>query len=93
MDVNGVDRLERTKAGDRAFVRNHIVGACTAMSLHQASTQPIRCQRLSCSAKEGEGIDLQNWLIVNEEQESKRRQGRISRFVNYFRAWICCILN
>ncbi len=38
MDVNGVDRLGRTKAGDRAFVRKHIVGACTAMSLRQAST-------------------------------------------------------
>jgi len=86
MDVNGVDRLRRTKAGDRAFVRNHIVGACTAMFLRQASTQPIRCQRLSCSAKEGEEIDLQNWLTFNEEQESKRRQERISRFVNYFRA-------
>lgn len=93
MDVNGVDRLGRTKAGDRAFVRNHIVGACTAMSLRQASTQPIRGQRLSCSAEEGEGTDLQNWLTVNEEQESKRGQGRISRFVNYFRAWVCCILN
>ncbi len=93
MDVNGVDRLGRTKVGDRAFVRNHIVGVCTPMSLRQASTQPLRCQRLSCSAKGGEGIDLQNWLTVNEEQESKRRQGRISRFVNYFRAWVCCILN
>ncbi len=93
MDVNGVDRLGRTKVDDRAFVRNHIVGVCTLMSLRQASTQPLRCQRLSCSAKEGEGIDLQNWLTVNEEQESKRRQEHISRFVNYFRAWVCCILN
>ncbi len=93
MDVNGVDRLGRTKADDRAFFRKHVVGACTVMSLRQASTQPIRGQRLSCSAKGDEGIDLQNWLTVNEEQESKRRQGRIWRFVNYFRAWVCCILN
>ena len=60
MNVNEVDRLERTKADDHAFVRNHIVNACMIMSLRQASTQPIRCQRLSCSAKEDEEIDLQN---------------------------------
>ena len=93
MNVNEIDRLERTKTDDRAFFRKHVVSACTIMFLRQASTQPIRGQRLSCSVEEGEGTDLQNWLTVNEEQESKRGQGRISRFVNYFRAWVCCILN
>jgi len=60
MDVNEVDRLERTKTDDRAFFCKHVVGACTIMSLRQASTQSIRGQRLSCSAKEDEEIDLQN---------------------------------
>jgi len=60
MNVNEIDRLERTKTDDHAFVHKHIMSACTIMSLRQASTQSIRDQRLSCSAKEDEEIDLQN---------------------------------
>jgi hypothetical protein len=73
MDVNGVDRLGRTKAGDRAFVRKHIVGACTAMSLRQASTQPIRGQRLSCSAKGGEGFAK---LVDRQRRTGKQAKTR-----------------
>ena len=71
MNINGVDRLGRTKAGDRAFVHNYMMNVCIPLCpcVKQARSLFLR---LSCSAKGGEGIDLQTRLIVNGEQESKR---------------------
>ena len=62
MDINGVDRLGRTKAGDHVFVHNCMVGVCipSCPCVKQARSLFLR---LSCSAKGGEGIDLQTRSI------------------------------